>query len=447
MAGLVDEMETESKQTNKPAGEAVAPEASDAPDATGQAGGNARRASTKPPVPPSPPVSLTQSAPRSETPAWLNGIFAAVCLYLFLCAINIMGSGLKSVGNSTDWLEKLLAQAHNPFVALMGSVIVTAIVQSSSFTTALIITLVAAGQMSTEDAVFAVMGANIGTSVTNILVAFGNVRIRRQFRRAFTAALVHDIFNWLTVAILFPLEWISKAISGDVGLLTRFSMLMTDLLGLEASDKPNSPIKAVTKPVVNAFKWLADRISDVEVTQGTILAVLGLLLLFLALGFMVKNLKGALLRRIEGLFTRVFFRNDLTAYIVGTLTTILVQSSSVTTSLIVPLAGAGAVKIKRVFPYTLGANLGTTITGVIAASANPVAGAVTVAVAHVTFNLVGTSIWYPLRRIPIGTARWYARLAAKSKRYAFVFLFGVFIVLPMVGLIVTHVLSAIFSGS
>ena len=82
-----------------------------------------------------------------------------------------------------------------------------------------------------------------------------------------------------------------------------------------------------------------------------------------------------MLQKVERFFTRVFFRNDLTAYIVGTITTILVQSSSVTTSLIVPLAGAGAVKLKRVYPYTLGANLGTTVTGVIAATANPVAGA------------------------------------------------------------------------
>jgi len=123
-----------------------------------------------------------------------------------------------------------------------------------------------------------------------------------------------------------------------------------------------------------------------------------------------------------------------------------VQSSSVTTSLIVPLAGAGAVKIKRVFPYTLGANLGTTITGVIAAAANPVAGAVTVAIAHVTFNLIGSVVWYPLRRVPIRLSRWYARLASRSRKYAFFFLFGVFFVLPVVGVTVTEVLIWLFGG-
>ena len=164
----------------------------------------------------------TSSVPLSRPPARLNdspianGVWAVLCLYLFLSAINVMGSGLKLVGKSSDWLETFLAHGNNPFVALMGSVLVTAIVQSSSFTTSLIITLVAAGELRVETAVFAVMGANIGTSVTNIIVSFGSVRIRWQFRRAFTAALVHDVFNWLTVALLLPLEFLQISKVADM---------------------------------------------------------------------------------------------------------------------------------------------------------------------------------------------------------------------------------------
>lgn len=386
--------------------------------------------------------SLTRATSAKRGHGAINGAYAFACLYFFLCAINVMGSGLKLVGRSTDWLESLLAHAHNPFVALMGSVLVTAIVQSSSFTTSLIITLVAADQLALEDAVYAVMGANIGTSVTNIIVSFGSVRIRRQFRRAFTAALVHDVFNWLTVGLLFPLEWISSAIRADGhGLLTTFAVKVTDVLGLQQMENPHSPIKFLTKPVVKAFDAAGEAIIADPTSRGWMTAGAGLLLLFMSLAFMVKNLKGALLRRIEGLFRRVFFRNDITAYLVGAIATVLVQSSSVTTSLIVPFAGAGAIKLKRIFPFTLGANLGTTITGVIAATANPVAAAVSVAIAHVTFNLVGTFVWYPARRVPLSLARWYGRLASRSKRYAFVFLFGVFIVIPAIGLVVTEIIA------
>ena len=423
--------------------------------------------------PGSSPTPLTQPSPARQSPAWLSGIYAGVCLYFFLSAINVMGSGLKMLGKHSDWLENLLSAGSNPFAALMGSVLVTSFVQSSSFTTSLIITLVATGQMPVETAVFAIMGANIGTSVTNIIVALGSLRIKKQFKRAITAALVHDFFNWLTVAVLFPMEWISSAMRSDgMGYLTLFSSKLATTMGLQEIEKPNSPIKVITKPVVNLFNSLGElavpvldwvgtillklqflgidkigtKITDGIQTNpkawtGSIIAIFGLMILFTSLILMVANLKGALLRRIEGLFTRLFFRNDLTSYIVGTITTILVQSSSVTTSLIVPLAGAGAVKLKRVYAYTLGANLGTTVTGVIAATANPVAAAVTVAVAHVTFNLIGTAIWYPLKFIPIGGAKWYGRLAAKSTRYAILFLILVFFVFPALGWFITSLFT------
>lgn len=379
---------------------------------------------------------------KKEMPAWLRGLFAGVFLYFFLCAIKVMGSGLQMVGQAGPWLEDFLAWGdQNPFLALFASVLITSIVQSSSFTTSLIITLVAAGQLKLETAVFAVMGANIGTSVTGIIVALINTRIRRQFRRAFTAALVHDIFNLLTVALLFPLEWITSSFSASGrGVLTEFAVWLSGTMGLSGMVNPTNPISVITGPVKLFLEWLSQALFSGQLGQGIFLAVLGLLMLFLSLILLVMNLKGALLSRIEGLFRRVFFRNDLRAYFVGAVTTVLVQSSSVSTSLIIPLAGAGVVKLKRVFPFMLGANLGTTVTGVIAASANPVTAAVAVAICHVTFNLIGTAIWYPLRIVPLGLARWYGKMAARSKKYAFLFLLVVFFILPVVGIGLTQLL-------
>ena len=389
--------------------------------------------------PGSSPTPLSQPSSTRETPAWLNGIYAGICLYLFLAAINIMGAGLKSMGS---WVKDLLEHAHNPVVALMGGVLVTAIVQSSSFTTSLIITLVAAGQMDLETAIFAVMGANIGTSITNNLVSGFMMRIKDQFRRGYAAALMHGNVNFLTVAILFPIEWVSGLLSSTgQGWLTRFSMWAAGALGISPQQNPNSPIKAITEPVVERFEWLAGLFTSSAQAQGTILAVMGLLLLFLMLVLMVKNLKGALLRRVEGLFSSILFRNDFMAWVVGIISTIFVQSSSVTTSLMIPLAGAGTVKSKRVFPFMLGCNIGTTVTGVLAASANPVAAAVGVAICHVTFNVVGCAIWYPLRFIPIGLARWYAELAATSRRYYFLYILVVFILLPGLGYLIVRLFT------
>ncbi|MBX3374532.1 MAG: Na/Pi symporter [Phycisphaeraceae bacterium] len=370
---------------------------------------------------------------------WRHGVLAALSLYLFLAAINVMGAGLGMVGDSGDWLHRFLTHGENPFIALTGAVFITAVVQSSSFTTALIVTLVAAGDLGLGAAVFAIMGANIGTSVTGIIVSLGSMRIRRQFRRAFTAALMHDIFNLLTVSLLFPFEVITGLMhEKGHGLLTRLAILLSDGIGMKPIENPNSPIKVLTRPVVRFFSWIADAVASTPAAHGSVMAVAGLLLLFSALLFLVKNLRGALLHRIEALFRSWFFRTDAAAGIVGTVTTILVQSSSITTSLIVPLAGAGVVRLRRVYAFMLGANIGTTITGVIAATANPVSSAVTVALFHVTFNLVGTAIWYPGRRVPIGIAKWYGRLASKSKKYAFLFLLLVFVVIPLFGVLITE---------
>lgn len=395
------------------------------------------------PEPDSPSQRPSLSHPHSPqaVPAWLRGLYAAFCLYFFLAALGTMGSGLGLFGEESDFLVRAFAYGENPFIAMMGAVVVTAIVQSSSFTTALIVTLVASGEMTVGTAVFAMMGANIGTSVTAVLVALANLRIKKTFRRSFTAALYHDLFNVLTVMVLFPLEWISGALhESGRGFMTRTASHISDFIGLEEVPNPDSPVKVITSPLVNLFEWTGGLLMPTPLTQGLFMAAIGLVLLFISLIFMVKNLRGALLRHMDSLFRSYFFRNDIRSYGVGLAATLSVQSSTVTTSLMVPLAGAGVVPMRRLLPFMMGSNLATTVTSVLAATANPVSAALTVAVVHVLFNLIGTAIWYPLRRIPIGIANWYGRLASQSVRYAFIFLFMLFLVIPVIGIAITETL-------
>ncbi|MCH2161301.1 MAG: Na/Pi symporter [Phycisphaerales bacterium] len=385
--------------------------------------------------------SSSPLAPTKRSRTWLNALFAVLFLYLFLCAINVMGSGLKGIGQESDWLKTIIEHGTNPLVAMLGAVLVTSIVQSSSFTTSLIITLVAARQMPIETAIFAVMGANIGTSITGLIVSLGTMRIRRQFRRAYAAALLHAVPNIMTVLILFPLEWITSALSSNGrGILGNIAGYLANALGFEGLDeKPANPIKVITKPVVDAFNGISEWVAGANLAGSTLTAVFGLILLFVALVFLVKNLKGAVLTKLEGLFSTVFFRNDFVAWLSGIFSTIAVQSSSVTTSLMVPMAGAGAVKLKRAFPFMLGANIGTTVTGLIAALAVSTSAAITVAIAHILFNCCDNLIWYPLRKIPIRISKAYSALASRSKKWAFIFLGVVFVVVPAIGVIITEV--------
>ena len=125
------------------------------------------------------------------------------------------------------------------------------------------------------------------------------------------------------------------------------------------------------------------------------------------------------------------------------MTTVVVQSSSVTTSVIVPLIGAGVLKIKQVFPYTLGANIGTTVTAILgglaiaamAAGASvevqtAAAFALSVAFAHLLFNIYGTLVFWPLQWIPISLAKGYAKLASSRRLLAAAYIVVVFFIVP-----------------
>ena len=81
------------------------------------------------------PSAVTRGLEPAGRPAWVHGVAAVIFLYLFVSSIKVMGGGLKAVGHG-GWLEDIFAFGDNPIIALMAGVIVTAIVQSSSFTTA-----------------------------------------------------------------------------------------------------------------------------------------------------------------------------------------------------------------------------------------------------------------------------------------------------------------------
>jgi sodium-dependent phosphate cotransporter len=127
-----------------------------------------------------------------------------------------------------------------------------------------------------------------------------------------------------------------------------------------------------------------------------------------------------MLQRLERLFDRVLFRNDLASFGLGLVTTATVQSSSATTSLVVPLAGTGVLSLRQIYPYTLGANVGTTVTALLASFATGSPAAVTVALAHLSFNLLGIAIFYPLAAVPIWLAMKTGELAGRSRKHSIV---------------------------
>jgi len=345
--------------------------------------------------------------PQSRQSTLLRIALLLLIVTSFFITINLMGKSLKGLSGSTinDFMNQAVS---NPVAALLIAVAITAVVQSSSVTTTIIVGMAAGGVIDISRAVPMIMGANIGTTVTNTLVSLVHVRRRLEFRRAFASATVHDFFNILCVAVFLPLELKFCLIEK-----TAF-WLKANVVGGSLGKLPG--IKMLIKPVVDAVYHLLG--------GGYPCLIVSLVFLILSLILMVKIIRTLVLSRMARLLDRYLFRTATHSLLLGLVITVIVQSSSVTTSLIVPLAGAGILTVSQVYPYTLGANVGTTITSFIAASAiaSSVTGdpraqlGVVVALMHLTFNIFGIVIFLPLKRIPIGLATGFAEYVTVSPR-------------------------------
>ncbi|KAL7522571.1 hypothetical protein ACHAWX_007295 [Stephanocyclus meneghinianus] len=425
-------------------------------------------------------------------------IFIGACaalffLYFFLVSIELLGSSAKVLGGCSA--GGLFGDNSNPFAALVIGILATVLVQSSSTTTSIIVSLAGADALTVQTGIYMVMGANIGTSVTNTIVSMGQMADGPQLERAFAGATVHDLFNLLTVAILFPLE----LVTGYLYRLT--SAMLPDQVS--DGDEWEGPIKKIVSPVANRiiksnsgiikdlalgkvencdsfypvyclngiedYKNCADKCDkdagevngvdcgivgaitcDKEVgcpaffqngatkkdddISGGVCLFLSLLLLMLCLMGLVNVLQ----RGLKGMSTRIIYKatnvNGLIAIGIGAGITILVQSSSITTSVLTPLVGVGCIQLEQMFPLTLGANIGTTVTGLLASMVSDSVEALQVALCHLFFNITGIVIWYPIpfmRRVPLNGARALGRATRRSKLIPAVYIVTVFIIIPV----------------
>lgn len=372
----------------------------------------------------------SDAARRTETAIRLG--LALLFLYLFLVGVKSLEEGISSFGS--DFVDSVFASVANPLAGLAAGVLATVLVQSSSVTTATIVGLVGSGVLPVETAVPMVMGANIGTTVTNTLASLGHLRQGPYFERAFAAATIHDYFNIISVAILLPLEV-------AFGLVSRIATWTADTVGdlLPRGGTGSSPIKdAISAPV----SWLEDLISSQgwETAAGAIFLVLGLGLIFVALWMITRQMKQVMSGQIENAINGILSKGaGLGALTAGLLMTVAVQSSSITTSILVPLVAAGVLTLQNAFPVTLGANIGTTITAVLASLATDSPDALVIALAHVTFNVLGILIIYPwprIRAIPLWLAEKTAEAATRQKSLVAGYVIGLFVLSPLAILLI-----------
>lgn len=370
-------------------------------------------------------VNQSQTSASAKLFNWLSIV---LLVYLVLVAVGTVSGGFKLASGGSEGAKEIFAFATNPIVALLLGALATALVQSSSTVTSVIVGLVAGG-LPISIAIPMVMGANIGTTITNTLVSIGHIRSKEEFRRAFAASTVHDFFNLLAVAIFLPLEIM-------FGMLEKLASGLAHVFVGDAdlSLKSYNFIKPLVKPVVSVVK---DGVSFLDSTAaGIAMVVIGIMMILFAVTYLGKLLKKALVGKAKELLHSAIGRGPVVGISSGAVVTVMVQSSSTTTSLMIPLAGSGVFTTRQIYPFTLGANIGTTITALLAATSitGPAAEvALTIALVHVMFNVFAVALIYGLpllREIPLRLAEKLAEIGAQNKPAALAYVLGSFFVFP-----------------
>jgi len=398
------------------------------------------------------------------------------CLYFFLVGLDILATGAKVMGGCAG--GQLFGDNTNPVAGLMVGIIATVFMQSSSTTTSIVISLCGAGSISVNQGIYMAMGANIGTSVTNTLVALGQLGDGDQLERAFAGATVHDMFNFLSVGLFFPIELIT-------GYLYHLTKACVSTFNTRPGELWVGPIKGIVKPISHAlivanygvlkgvakgkscdsyypivcddpenptratcpqvglvacdlYTGVCPAFFSVDATRrddqisGITAFIIGLLLLFTCLFAMVFILQKMMLGASSRIIYKATKINGYLAILVGCGVTMVIQSSSVTTSTLTPLVGLDVLQLEEMFPLTVGANIGTTLTGIIAALLSTADG-MQVALAHLFFNISGLIVWYPipfLRQIPLKAARSLGKSTRIWRGFPVLYIFVVFLIIP-----------------
>ena len=387
------------------------------------------------PEPSDRPVSYV--LPRRTHPLVRTALVFAL-LFVFLLGVNGLGDGFKALGQ--DALEAFFAATSNPFIGLMVGVLATTLVQSSSVSTSLIVGLVAApvSPLPIANAVPMIMGANIGTTVTNTIVSLGHIRRPDEFKRAFAVATCHDFFNFMAVAVLLPIELLTGFLRDAA---TRLTGLLAGFTGVEYDSPLKGALKATLAPVKDGLAAVFP-----ERAAGIALILLSGILIYVALTLLVRVMRTAVQTRVESIVTTGLEKSALIGIIVGIVVTVMVQSSSITTSLLVPLAGAGLLNVAQAFPVTVGANIGTTMTAMLAALAATGVNAhfgLTIALVHLLFNLSATALIFPIDRIrnlPVRAAERLAGVAVRSRRWALLYVLLLFYGVPAIFALLNQIL-------
>jgi len=264
------------------------------------------------------------------------------------------------------------------------------------------------------------MGANIGTTITSTIISLSFVSHKKEFRRAVAAGTYHDFFNILTVLILFPLEYNFQLLSG-----------LAQYIAINFFNEPPVSRDLNFKLLGSGLSWPVRFITE-NISHSYLLVGISLVVLFGSILFFRKVISNVMGFGNPSRFRKFFFKNPYKSFGWGLLTTAAIRSSTVTTSLVVPLVAKKVIKLRQAGAFILGTNIGTTITAFLASTFNSNA-AISIALTHFLFNFIGVLIFFRtpyLKDIPFELANGLGRLTRKKRIVGFLYLLLTFFLVP-----------------
>ncbi|MFV8395831.1 Na/Pi symporter [Corynebacterium hindlerae] len=364
----------------------------------------------------------------------VRGIGVLLCLYVLLTGVKLITTGVRELGYAV--VANIMDYATHPVLAILVGILITFGVQSSTVITTIVVAAVGSGVVPIETAVMLIMGSNIGTCFTPQLVAFGFFRDKPKFQRALSATMTTWWFNVSLVAFLFPLEVAFHPLRALSDQLSRWLYGCTTI-----TFSVSGLVDALIHPVVEGIgtNGLLGYLGSPNIAAAVSIG-LGVIAIMITIRFTTVLLSDMTAASARFVFAHSAEQPESSVRTRSVLTglglTLMTQSSSATICSTVPFVGTNTLSLRKAFGIVLGANLGTTMSAMIAAFA--VSGgfgqlAMQAAFVHVLFNLIGVvavMLIRPLGRGIITLSTTVARRAVGAPLPAFIAVLATYILIP-----------------
>ena len=377
------------------------------------------------------------------------GLTLFLSIFFFIASLEGVKTGFKLI--FAEWQTAILSMVTSDTAAITGlalGMLSTALVQSSSAVVAATMVsmsgMVVGGlplEAAIQFGVPMILGANIGTTVTNTIVAFGVERgmTMDEFKETIPGVIVDDVYEALTITIFFALELSFGFISKLVLSLGDF---YTNVLQLEGffSVFENSIIDyIIEEPIITPMKNLLVGLAGPR-AGGILMFLVWFGVIIVSMGMITKGLEKMIELQWEDK-VKTAFDSPVKGFFTGFGITFLVGSSSIGSSLVIPFLATKVVDLKKAYPYLVGCNMATTVD--LSQIYGYMAGGVTGMIlgsAHVMLNIMALTIWLisPLRVIPVAIADWLGAKIKENQNAAFALLAWVVVVFFVVPIIIIY---------